>query len=112
MQSLQPEVDTSNRVEDEGANPASSSVKIEGNGNIVIQEGIQSEELSQEEVTEETVETETPQEAVYAEEEVTEENQEVYEEATYEESSEDEYAESVEGGEASWEETEESYDGE
>lgn len=70
------------------------------------------EETYQEEVTEETVETETPQEEVYAEEEVTEENQEVYEEATYEESSEDEYAESGEGGEASWEETEESYDGE
>jgi hypothetical protein len=60
MQSLQPEVDTSNRVEDEGANPASSSVKTEGNGNIVIQEGIQSEELSQEEVTEENVQEEQP----------------------------------------------------
>ena len=60
MQSLQPEVDTSNRVEDEGANPASSSVKIEGNGNIVIQEGIQSEELNQEEVTEENTQEEQP----------------------------------------------------
>ena len=60
MQSLQPEVDTSNRVEDEGVNTASSSVKIEGNGNIVIQESTQSEELSQEEVTEENTQEEQP----------------------------------------------------
>ena len=55
-----PEAVASNRVEDEGANPASSLVKVEGNGNIVIQKGIQSEELSQEEVTEEDTQEEQP----------------------------------------------------
>ena len=55
-----PEAVASNRVEDEGANPASSSVKIESNGNIVIQENNQSEELSQEEVTEENTQEEQP----------------------------------------------------
>lgn len=60
-QSQQPEVDTSNRGEGEGTNLTSSSVQIEGNGNVVIQESNSTENLSQDELTKKSDQEEQPE---------------------------------------------------